>query len=103
MIQSIVIWRWCGFLKVTRESLASGKRKSSWRQLFFSNASFDVGDKVLILFGCIVLSYASTKLLSAERLGNDPFWIGDMILATAGVVGCSWHEKCNVAILLGDI
>lgn len=79
------------------------KGRAAGGSCFFSNASFDVGDKVLILFGCIVLSYASTKLLSAERLGNDPGWIGDMILAAAGVVGCSWHEKCNVAILLGDV
>lgn len=98
-----VIWRWCGFLKVTYESLASGKRKSSWRQLFFSNSSFDVDDRVFILSGCIVLSYASTKCLPAERLGNNPGWIGDMVFATAGVVVCSWHEKCNVAILSGDV
>lgn len=98
-----VIGTWCGFLKVTCGSLASGKRQNSWRQLFFSNASFDTGDRVLILSVCIVLSYTSIKCLPAERPGNNPGWIGDMFLATAGVMIHSWQEKCNIAILLGDV
>lgn len=55
----------------------------------FSNASFDVGDRALVLSGCIVLSYAFTKDLSTERLGSDSDRIDDVVLATAGIVVCS--------------
>lgn len=55
----------------------------------FLNASFDVGDIAFILSGCIVLSYAFAKHLSTERLGNNPGWIDDVVLATAGIVVCS--------------
>lgn len=45
-----------------------------------------------------MLSYAFTKHLSTERLRNNPGWI-DVVLAAAGTVVCSWHEKDNVVIL----
>lgn len=67
-----------------------------------SNVFFDVGDRGLVLAGRTILPYASTKPVPAERLGNNFGWAGDMVLATAGVVACSWHEKCIAAILSGD-
>lgn len=71
--------------------------------VFDIKKKFGVGDRALILSGCIVLLYAFTRCLSTERLGNSPGWIDDMVLATAGIVVCSWHEKGNVVILLADV
>lgn len=86
-----------GFLK--DELRVPWKKEVQLEKAVFSNASFDIGDRALVLSGCIVLSYAFTKHVSVEKLGNNPGWIDDVVLATAGIVVCSWHEKGNIVIL----